>query len=128
MSNIFKQIFNKKNNVNLSKSKNVDLDQIKMNLKGQRVNNHFDSANFNVNLDESENLGKEKGPPMLNMKTRVRVWGALFAVGVYFYLTYRLIIFRLKADDLDLMEREVNDQFVLKTKIKNLDNSDNGKL
>ncbi len=129
MSNIFQKIFSTKKGVKAAKdSKNVDIHPITMNLKGQRVQSSFDSANFNINLNEAEYAGKEKGPPMLNMRTRVKVWGAFLCVGVYFYLSYRLIIFRLKADDLDLMEREVNEEFKLKTKIKELDNSNNAKL
>jgi hypothetical protein len=123
MSNIFQKIFSTKKGVNSAKdSKNKDVHPIKMNLKGQRVQNIYDSGNFNINLNEAEYTGKEKGPPMLNMRTRIKVWGALCLVGLYFYLSYRLIIFRLKADDLDLMEREVNEEFKLKKKIQELDN------
>lgn len=128
MSNVFQKIFSTKKKVNTNNSKNLDVNPIKMNLKGQRVANHFDSANLNINLNEAEFVGKEKGPPMLNMSTRLKVWGALFCVGAYFYLCYRLIIFRLKADDLDLMEREVNDEFKLKTKINELNNGNQAKL
>jgi hypothetical protein len=92
---------------------------IKINMKGQRVNHNIES-NFGMSTFDTEMQGIEKGPPMLNMRTRVKVWGALFCAGLYFYLCYRLIIFRLKADDLDLMEREVNEEFKLKTKLKEL--------
>jgi hypothetical protein len=90
MSNVFQKIFKTIKKVNDRKnSKNVDVNNpIKMNIKGQRVHNHFDSANLNINLNEAEFLGNEKGPPMLNMRTRLKVWGALFCVGVYFYLSY----------------------------------------
>ncbi len=128
MSKIFKNLFNSKENGKANKSKNVDAESIQMNLKGQRVNNYNDSSNFNLNLSEPDYIGKEKGPPMLNMRTRVKVWGALFCVGVYFYLSYRLIIFRLKADDLDLMEREVDEEFKLKRKIKELNEDNKEKL
>jgi hypothetical protein len=119
MSNIFRKIFDAKKVINPVYKKAVKQDkiEIKMNLKGQRVNYDNEGASM---IPDSDSAPRDKGPPMLNMKTRVKVWSALFLVGVYFYLCYRLIIFRLKSDDLDLMEREVNDEFKLKTKIKEL--------
>jgi hypothetical protein len=44
----------------------------------------------------------------------------MLGLGVYFYATYKLIRYRLKADDLDLMEREVNEEFKIKTKINEI--------
>jgi hypothetical protein len=124
MSNIFRNIFKIKSKVNSQTSNNEKMasEGIKMNIKGQRVNNSFDGANMEFNTNEKDFVGKSKGPPMLNMKTRAKVWGALVFFGVYFYLTYRLIIFRLKSDDLELMEREVNEEFKLKTKINEINN------
>jgi len=116
MSSFLKKVFKIKEKVN---SQNID-DQaregFKVNLKGQRVLDNQDGVGLNkYNLDYMNK--KDKGPPMLNFRTRIKVWGALFSVGLYFYLCYRLIRFRLNADDLDLMEREVNEEYNLKLKI-----------
>jgi hypothetical protein len=120
MSKVFKKFFDYKKNVNNTNknTENLNNEGFKMNIKGQRVAENFDGPNLNLaNLDR-DLYRKEKGPPMLNMQTRFRVWRALFGVGVYFYLCYRLILYRLKSDDLDLMEREVNEQFKLKKKVQ----------
>ncbi len=89
---------------------------IKMNVKGQRVI-EGEGANMNLSTLEKDLHRSNSGPPMLNMRTRLKIWGALFGVGLYIYATYRLIIYRLKSDDLDLMEREVNEEFKIKRKI-----------
>jgi hypothetical protein len=119
MSNFFNKFLNLKKKVNHGdKNEKMAQEGIKINIKGQRVHQAVDNTNLNVSALDMDI--REKGPPMLNMKTRMRVWGALSLAGVYFYLCYRLIIYRLKSDDLDLMEREVNEEFKLKTKLKEI--------
>lgn len=128
MSNIFKKVFKIKDNLNSQNTDEQAKGDFKVNVKGQRVMENTDGVGLNkYNLDYMNK--KDKGPPMLSMRTRIKVWGALLGVGVYFYLCYRLIKFRLKADDLDLMEREVNDEYKLKLKIDkfNKDNNVNSK-
>ncbi len=115
MSSIFKKIFKLKEKVNNGSDEQAT-EGFKVNVKGQRIIENNDSVGLNkYNIDNLQK--KDKGPPMLNMRTRIKVWGALFGVGIYFYLCYKLIKFRLKADDLDLMEREVNEEYKLKLKI-----------
>jgi len=118
MSNIFNKLSNIKKNVNSSNKEKIEADGIKMNMKGQRVHSNIEGNNINMVYDFDVN--EKKGPPMLNMKTRVKVWGAMMFAGLYFYLCYKLIRYRLKADDLDLMEREVSEEFKLKTKLKEI--------
>ncbi len=102
-----------------SKEKKTNAESVRMNLKGQRVET-TEGPNINISTLENELFKKSSGPNMLNMKTRFKIWGAMFCVGLYFYLTYRLIIYRLKSDDLDLMEREVNEEFRIKKKLNEL--------
>ena len=54
------------------------------------------------------------GPRMLPRRTRLRVWGALIGIGGWFFACFLLISYRLRSDDLELMEREVYEE--LKTK------------
>lgn len=126
MSNLFKKVFKLKDKIN---SQNIDEQargDFKVNVKGQRVMENTDGVGLNkYNIDHMNK--KDKGPPMLSMRTRIKVWGALIGVGVYFYLCYRLIKFRLKADDLDLMEREVNEEYKLKLKIDEFNKGNNDK-
>lgn len=120
MSNFLGNFLKFKQKVNTSganKLKQKTQEDFKMNLKGQRVTQSTDGPGLDFDIPI-----KEKGPPMLNMRTRVKVWAALFGMGVYFYLCYKLIRFRLKADDLDLMEREVNEEYKLKMKLKEINN------
>ncbi len=123
MSKIFKKIFGFKEKVNNQNIDEGSKEVFKVNLKGQRVLENQEGGLNRYNMDHINK--KEQGPPMLNMRTRIKVWGALFGTGIYFYLCYKLIKFRLKADDLDLMEREVNEEFKLKLKINEFNNPDN---
>ena len=124
MSNLFRKIFKLKEKVNNQTIDEQAREGFKVNVKGQRVVENQDGVGLNrYNLDYMSK--KDKGPPMLNMRTRLKVWGALFGVGVYFYLCYRLIKFRLKSDDLELMEREVNEEYKLKMKINEFNKPDN---
>ena len=124
MSNIFKRIFKLKDKINITTIDEQAKEGFKVNVKGQRVVDNHDGVGLNkYNIDYMNK--KDKGPPMLNMRTRIKVWGALFSVGVYFYLCYRLIKFRLKSDDLDLMEREVNEEFKLKLKLDEFNKNKN---
>jgi hypothetical protein len=101
------------------KSKKQNNDAIKMNVKGQRVM-EGEGASLNSSTLEKDLHKKNTGPQMLNMRTRLKVWGAMFGMCLYFYATYKFIRYRLKADDLDLMEREVNDEFKIRTKINEI--------
>jgi len=126
MSNLFKRVFKLKDKLS---DQNIDEQargDFKVNVKGQRVMENSDGVGLNkYNSDYMSK--KDKGPPMLSMRTRIKVWGAFFGIGLYFYLCYKLIKFRLKSDDLDLMEREANEEYKLKLKIDEFNKDNNVK-
>ena len=55
---------------------------------------------------------------MLPRKTRFKVWGALFMLMAWFGGCYALIAYRLKSDDLELMEREVYEELQKKKEVE----------
>ena len=114
MSSFFQNMLRTKNKINTEPSKT---DGIKMNIKGQRVV-QGDGPNINPSTLDKDLYRRSSGPPMLNMRTRIKVWGGLGCFILYTYLTYRLILYRLKADDLDLMEREVYEDVIIKKKLE----------
>jgi hypothetical protein len=113
----FSKIKNKLNSAEQAAASKTD--GIKMNIKGQRVI-QGEGPNINPSTLDKELYRKSSGPPMLNMKTRVKIWTALFGFVLYTYLTYKLIRYRLKADDLDLMEREVYEDVIIKKRLEEL--------
>lgn len=116
---LFERLKNTKKKVDATqtgKVKQESSEEFKMNMKGQRVFNRAESVNIQTPPEDIFRK-KDTGPQMLSTKLRLKVWLALMSFGVYFYLTYRLIKFRLKSDDLELMEREVKEEFKLKTKL-----------
>ena len=58
------------------------------------------------------------GPRMLPRQQRLKVWGALLAVGGWFTGCFFLVAYRLRSDDLELMEREVYEELKLKKEVK----------
>ena len=117
MSKFFKSFFRLKEKVNNNNIDEKAKEGFKINVKGQRVLENPDGVGFN-NYNHDYMHKTDKGTPMLNMRTRIKVWGAMGFTIVYFYLCYKLIRYRLKADDLDIMEREVNEEFRLKLKVE----------
>jgi hypothetical protein len=63
---------------------------------------------------EKQLFGTDKGPRMLPRAQRFKVWFALTAIGGWFVGCFSLVAYRLRSDDLELMEREVYEE--LKTK------------
>jgi hypothetical protein len=114
MSTFFQSLLRTKNKINSDTSSKTD--GIKINVKGQRVV-QGDGPNIHSSTLDKDLYRRSSGPPMLNMRTRIKVWGALCGFILYTYLTYRLIMYRLKADDLDLMEREVYEDVIIKKKL-----------
>ena len=127
MSTFIKRLLNfgKSNAGTIKKSENKPQvnsipENIKMNVKGQRVTNDTDGPNINLNTLDRQIYGKEKGPEMLETSIRKKVWFGLFCICLYFLFIYKLIRYRLHADDLDIMEREVNEEMRVKIKVKKL--------
>ncbi len=55
---------------------------------------------------------------MLPRKTRFKVWGAFCVLGLWFGGCYALFAYRLKSDDLELMEREVYEELQKKKEVE----------
>ena len=81
-----------------------------------------ESKNPTVSMSQIERqLYKiDKGPRMLPRKQRFKVWGAFGLVGLWFYGCYSLLKYRLRADDLELMEREVYEELEKKKEAERL--------
>ena len=60
----------------------------------------------------------DKGPRMLPRAARFRVWGALLGIGGWFAGCFALVAYRLRSDDLELMEREVYEELKTKKEVK----------
>ena len=55
---------------------------------------------------------------MLPRKQRFKVWFALIMIGGWFVGCFTLIAYRLKSDDLELMEREVYEELQKKKEVE----------
>lgn len=99
-----------------SKPKTDVTDYLRLNLKGQQVksNQTFDENTF------KESLQNANIPHMFNTTTRLRIWMYLALFGVYCYGLSKLMLYRLKSDDLEIMEREVKEEWEIKRKIKEI--------
>ena len=60
----------------------------------------------------------DTGPRMLPRMQRMKVWGAFLALGGWFVGCYSLVAYRLKSDDLELMEREVYEELQKKKEVE----------
>ena len=60
----------------------------------------------------------DRGPRMLPRKIRFKVWAALLVLGGWFLGCYSLVAYRLKSDDLELMEREVYEELQKKKEVE----------
>ena len=60
----------------------------------------------------------EKGPRMLPRKQRFKAWLALGAIFGWFFACYSIVSFRLRSDDLELMEREVYEELKMKKDVE----------
>ena len=60
----------------------------------------------------------DKGPRMLPRKQRFRAWMGLIFIGGWFVCCFALIAYRLRSDDLELMEREVYEELQKKKEVE----------
>ena len=101
------------------KRKRVREDMPKMNVKGQRqYDRSMTSPMVNPGTIERQLYAIDKGPRMLPRRQRFRVWMALMAIGGWFVSCFALVAYRLRSDDLELMEREVYEELKLKKEVK----------
>jgi len=104
--NIFKKIFSGNQETS---------EHIKLNVKGQQVD--LNPKDFNPYTFKST-AKLSKSTDMFSTKTRVRMWGYMGAFVIYCFLLSKLLKYRLKADDLEIMEKEVKNEFEIKRRIK----------
>ena len=60
----------------------------------------------------------EKGPRMLPRTQRFKAWLALGGIVGWFVACYCIVSFRLRSDDLELMEREVYEELKMKKDVE----------
>ena len=48
----------------------------------------------------------------------MKVWTALLSIGFWFFACFSLIAYRLRSDDLELMEREVYEELKMKKEVE----------
>ena len=60
----------------------------------------------------------DKGPKMLPRDKRFKVWLALIGIGGWFVCCFALVAYRLRSDDLELMEREVYEELKVKKEVE----------
>ena len=95
-----------------------------INVKGEKVFTHKGAGGKGIYPDVSQGAlerqlyANEKGPRMLQRRQRVKVWPALMAVGSWFFGCFCLVAYRLRSDDLELMEREVYEELRMKKEVK----------
>ena len=101
------------------KRKRVKEDMQKMNVKGQRqYDKNMSSPEVNQGTIERQLYAIDKGPRMLPRRQRFRVWMALMAIGGWFVGCFALVAYRLRSDDLELMEREVYEELKMKKEVQ----------
>ena len=55
---------------------------------------------------------------MLPRQQRIKVWLALMGITGWFVSCFAIVAYRLRSDDLELMEREVYEELKLKKEVK----------
>ena len=104
------------------KKQKIKEDMPKMNVKGQKA---YSSASdpggiypeINQGAIERQFYGLDTGPRMLPRAQRLKVWLALSAIGLWFTGCFSLVAYRLRSDDLELMEREVYEELKVKKEV-----------
>ena len=76
------------------------------------------SPEVNPGTIERQLYATEKGPRMLPRRQRFRAWMALMGIGGWFVGCFALVAYRLRSDDLELMEREVYEELKMKKEVE----------
>ena len=76
------------------------------------------SPEVNLGTIERQLYAVDKGPRMLPRAQRFKVWMALTAIGGWFVGCFALVAYRLRSDDLELMEREVYEELKIKKEVE----------
>ena len=88
-----------------------------MDIKGNRIN-YGSNPDISQAAMERQMYEIEKGPRMLPRKQRFKVWAALLALVSWFGTCFMLVAYRLRSDDLELMEREVYEELKMKKEVE----------
>ena len=88
-----------------------------LDVKGNRIN-YSESPDVSQSAMERQLFEVEKGPRMLERRTRFKAWLALGAICTWFFACYSIVSFRLRSDDLELMEREVYEELKMKKEVE----------
>ena len=88
-----------------------------LDVKGNRIS-YPASPDVSQGSIEKQLFEIEKGPRMLPRRTRFKAWGALGVIVGWFVACYSIVSFRLRSDDLELMEREVYEELKMKKDVE----------
>ena len=105
------------------RQKKTDENIPKINLKGEQTfSSSQNEGGFYPEVSEGalerQLYGIEKGPRALPRMKRAKVWMALSAIGFWFFSCFSLVAYRLRSDDLELMEREVYQELKVKKEVE----------
>ena len=102
------------------KRQKIQEDIPKINIKGQKVYEQSKGQFPEVNFGEIERqwYGLDKGPRMLPRRQRFKVWAAFLGISSWFVGCFCLVAYRLRSDDLELMEREVYEELKIKKEVE----------
>ena len=92
-----------------------------INVKGEKVFSSKESGrtpDISMGAIERQLYANEKGPRMLPRRQRLKAWLALTGIGGWFFACFCLVAYRLRSDDLELMEREVYEELKMKKEVK----------
>ena len=90
-----------------------------INVKGEKVfNKSGNEPGLSQGSLERQLFGADKGPKMLPRAQRFKVWFALLGIGSWFVGCFFLVAYRLRSDDLELMEREVYEELRMKKEVQ----------
>ena len=99
------------------RKKRMSEDQPRLDVKGNKI--HYGSTpELSQGQMEKQLYGVDTGPRMLPRAQRFKVWAALIVIGGWFTFCFFLISYRLKSDDLELMEREVYEELTKKKEVE----------
>ena len=93
----------------------------KTDIKGHRVRSpSMGTTEISQAKMEQQTYKVDKGPRMMPRKERFKSWFALSVILGWFYFCYALLSYRLRADDLELMEREVYEELAKKKEVERM--------
>ena len=85
-------------------------------MKGQ-AQKHSDTPHTSYQTMEDQFFKVDKGPRMLPRKVRFKAWGGLTVMSGWVLFCFSMLAYRLRGDDLDIMERQVYEELAEKKKL-----------